>query len=718
MNTDLDLQPVESAPCNAKALWNDQSASLGQAGEEVAANNTASDLLSFELDETLESIAANRLAHLPGPQGEPPLGVLNGRFGQSNPAASDYGWTRTGSANIQNGQGVINEDAVVFSGLKEEFRIPAGATALRFTITGRTLNASASNPPDAFEVALLDSSLNSLVPVVQGLSGSDAFLNLQASGELFFGSTTQVTGATVSGQSPALSFPTVVTVSLAGIPTNTAATLYLDLLGFGAVDSSVQIDNITILGYDAPPVTLQLAPGFDTGTVGDNLTTLSVVTLQGNTDALATVKIDIDNDGFDDGTTTANTLGAFTFTNVALASGVNTLRAQAGEAPAQSIATLPVTLDVVGPTSTLVSPAPSSNVLFNQGYVEVQWADALSGLNLTTINTSDVTITGVSVDRVEDRGGGLYRYHYADDGQILPAGTITVQRVAGQVADLSGNVNLAASNTFVVPLLVEAGPNFTVNKGNAALLSGAKFSFAGNHSLLTLSINWGDGQTQPVTLPAGSGGGNITASHTYANSGVFTARLTLRDNLNNTSEDTVRISVVAAACPWQNPRTNLGLDVDNDGFITPADSAMVVSELNVNGPRSLPTPPVPPNVPPPFYDTSCDTFLTPLDSALIVNYLNSLGGGEGEAVEGSAAFAASQPEIADPPVSTSAVATESEELPDDDADLANQAVAAWLALNPAAVGREAIFAELAPPERSYLETVLALLSDERTPLAM
>ncbi len=693
VNIDIDAQPVESTPCAPQALWDESQVSLAR--DEDASLPV--------LDDEIAAILADRWSVLPEPQGEPPLGILNGRFSQNSPAAPDYGWTRSGSANVQNGQGIINEDSIVFSGLREEFRIPAGATALRFTLLNRALNASAGNPPDAFEVALLDSSLNSLVPTVEGLSGSDAFLNLQASGELFFGSSTQVTGATTSGQSPTLSFPTVVTVSLAGIPAETVATLYFDLLGFGAVNSSVQIDNVTILGYDAPPLTFELAPGFDTGVPDDGITTLNSVSFVGTTDALATVTLDLDNDGFDDGTVVADTQGKFTFTNVPLVSGLNSIRAQAGIAPAQTIVSLNVTRDATGPTSLLVSPAPSSILSSNQGYVDVQWSDPASGVDPATIGISDITLTGVSIDRVQSRGEGVYRYYYAEDNQILPAGTITVQRVAGQVADLGGNLNLAASSTFTAPLLVEAGPNFTVNLGDATTLPNAKFSFAGNHNLLTLSINWGDGQTQNVPLPAGSGGANIAASHTFASVGVKTARLTLSDNVGTIVEDTVRISVVSESCPWQNPQAGLSLDVDNDGVITPADAAFIVSELNVNGLRSLTVPPVAPFVPPPFYDTSCDNLLTALDVALVVTYLNSLGGGEGEPAT-----------AAQVPAPSMATRSPTSNAPPGD-DAVDQAAAAWLALQPNTAARETLFGNLAPPERSYFDNILALLADDRTP---
>ena len=59
-----------------------------------------------------------------------------------------------------------------------------------------------------------------------------------------------------------------------------------------------------------------------------------------------------------------------------------------------------------------------------------------------------MTITGVTVDAVEDLGNDLERYEYNLDSDTLPTGMIDVTLVAGQVADLAGNVNAASSQSF------------------------------------------------------------------------------------------------------------------------------------------------------------------------------------------------------------------------------------------------------------------------------
>ena len=81
------------------------------------------------------------------------------------------------------------------------------------------------------------------------------------------------------------------------------------------------------------------------------------------------------------------------------------------------------TLDTQPPTGALVIPPTGSITNQDLGYVEIQWTDAGSaGLNLTTFDTADVTITGVTVDRLEDLDDGRVRYWYNADGGSLSDG--------------------------------------------------------------------------------------------------------------------------------------------------------------------------------------------------------------------------------------------------------------------------------------------------------
>src|SRR5204863_164119 len=80
------------------------------------------------------------------------------------------------------------------------FTVPADVTALRFTLTNVNLQPNGpGSPPDAFEAALFDPTTGAaLVGTAVGLTQTDAFFNLQTSGQTYFGAQAQVIGVTAS----------------------------------------------------------------------------------------------------------------------------------------------------------------------------------------------------------------------------------------------------------------------------------------------------------------------------------------------------------------------------------------------------------------------------------------------------------------------------------------------------------------------------------------
>src|SRR4029079_15675386 len=109
--------------------------------------------------------------------------VVNGDFAATNPRATGFGWTTSGSVGVEDQVAVLDESAQQFSGLSQTFTIPQVATALRFTIPQRFFVANGRMIPDAFEAALLDASTGaSLADPIPGLSNTDAFFNLQTNG--------------------------------------------------------------------------------------------------------------------------------------------------------------------------------------------------------------------------------------------------------------------------------------------------------------------------------------------------------------------------------------------------------------------------------------------------------------------------------------------------------------------------------------------------------
>jgi hypothetical protein len=180
-------------------------------------------------------------------EGAAPDDIVNGAFDVADSTDPQFGWTILGSAPLVNGAAVLNEDDRFNTGMSQIFTVTEDANFLQFTIVAADLAPSGLGPPDAFEVALLDrTTLAPLVGTTEGLSGTDALLNIQQTGEVFFGSAVYVNGASVSGDRAELTLPLTIEVDLQSISIGTEAMLFFDLLGFGSLGSSVSIDDVVL----------------------------------------------------------------------------------------------------------------------------------------------------------------------------------------------------------------------------------------------------------------------------------------------------------------------------------------------------------------------------------------------------------------------------------------------------------------------------------------
>jgi large repetitive protein len=165
------------------------------------------------------------------------IGIDNGSFD------TNTDWTTRGDTHILNGQAILSEDSPYLSHLSQTFVIPQGAKALQFTLVHTDLHSSNTRlaPSDAFEVALLNATTHtSVLAPLTGLSQTDALLNLQTNGQSY--SSPAVTLRGVSGAEPR-----TVQIDVSTIAPGSVVTLYFDLLGFGAKDSSVAIDDVQLL---------------------------------------------------------------------------------------------------------------------------------------------------------------------------------------------------------------------------------------------------------------------------------------------------------------------------------------------------------------------------------------------------------------------------------------------------------------------------------------
>ncbi|WP_147866093.1 YncE family protein [Stieleria maiorica] len=327
--------------------------------------------------------------------------------------------------------------------------LPAGATAIQFDVTQLNLVDDVVGPSDSFEVALIDDTTGQSVVSTISLSDTDALLNLQSDMTLYFGTEISIPNVSQSGQPSSLDGPFTVTIDLTAIDVDKAATLYFDLLGFGDAASSVAIDNLRLVNDSVVDVEFGLAAESDSGILGDGLTNQTVVRLEGSTAPGTALLLDVDGDGFDDGTATADSDGLFFFAEIVLAHGANSVRVEANNGDQRLLATQRIEVDSNRPYAQLSDPIAASLVSSERGYVDIQWTDeGLAGTDENSIDADDVTVGDVSIDRAEDLGGGRVRYWYNDDGETLGDGLIEVTFVAGQVADLAGNVNAGGIESF------------------------------------------------------------------------------------------------------------------------------------------------------------------------------------------------------------------------------------------------------------------------------
>ena len=194
-----------------------------------------------------------------------------------------------------------------------------------------------------------------------------------------------------------------------------------------------------------------------------------------------------------------------------------------------------------------------------------------AGPDQTTDEGATVTVTGVFTDAgsgdthtVEwDFGDGatadtLTASHiYADNGVYTAKLTVTDDDGDATTDTLTITVNNVAP-------VVEAGPDQTTDEGATVTVTGA-FTDAGSGDTHTVEWDFGDGTTADT----------LTASHVYADNGVYTAKLTVTDDDGDATSDTLTITVnnvapVVEAGPDQT--TDEGATVTVTGAFTDAGS--------------------------------------------------------------------------------------------------------------------------------------------------
>ncbi len=180
-------------------------------------------------------------------------GIADGAFD------TGINWATRGATTIARGEATLAEDGSFNSSLTQQLRIPQGARFLTFELTDVQFGAGVqSGVGDAFEVALvdLDTGASLLGPI--GLSRTNAAINVQQNGRVFAASGVTFDGSATDALPSTAGGPIQVRIDVSAIAATTPALLSFDLLGFGARNSRVSIDDVAfVTDGNVAPVALE-----------------------------------------------------------------------------------------------------------------------------------------------------------------------------------------------------------------------------------------------------------------------------------------------------------------------------------------------------------------------------------------------------------------------------------------------------------------------------
>jgi hypothetical protein len=173
------------------------------------------------------------------------------------------GWTASGNALVDAaGQVTLGEDSIGNARLSQTFMLNRGDRFLSFRIAENALQpeqgGSHGGPGDAFEIALLNADTGAMLVGTDGLSNSDALLNIQSDGTESRASSVH---RVVNADGTSTYFVDLQSLSSHG---STAARLSFDLIGFGAHQSRISLSDIRMvrdpLAFDDLVVTSEDMP--------------------------------------------------------------------------------------------------------------------------------------------------------------------------------------------------------------------------------------------------------------------------------------------------------------------------------------------------------------------------------------------------------------------------------------------------------------------------
>jgi PKD repeat protein len=423
------------------------------------------------------------------------IGITNGDF--TTPTT----WNTAGATNIINGTATLTEQSQKLSELTQAFIIPTGASRLQFTIIDNHLipGDTTKTANDAFEVALLDT--NTFTPLAGtsiGLNHTDSLLNIQANGTIF--KSDKVTLTTLNNKQ-------IVTIDVSDITPNTNATLYFNLLGFGAKTSTVTIDDVIL--SSAPPTNTNILKPAQIEE-GQSIQFQATETIPGINNPLTYSWNFGDNTTPVTGQTATHTFADNGTYKVALTfAGID------GVITTQTTA---VKVDNVAPT--IVNIAKPTTIKEGES--------ATFSATATDPGIKDtLTYSWNFGDNTPAITGQAATHTFADNGDYNVILTVT---------DKDGGVTnqtITAKVDNVIPNIASITQPAKINEGQAATFS-ATATDPGIKDTLTYSWNFGD-NTAPVV--------GKDATHTFADNGDYNVVLTVTDKDSGVTSQTTTVKV-------------------------------------------------------------------------------------------------------------------------------------------------------------------------------
>jgi hypothetical protein len=472
-----------------------------------------------------------------------------------------------GSITVTAGRARFQEGESFLTSLQQTVGIPADAELLTLDLTPLALETSGIGIPDAFEVSLLDSNFQSLVPTHQ--PNAMSFFNVNPGGIA-----SAATGVTFDGR--------LLSLDLSGIAGTSSATLFLDLVGNSpSAESSVVVDNVRIIPefsftdtFATFPLTGGLTAANDVavGDVdGDGF--LDVIVADPGAELIAVYIGDrVGNWPRDDIDTSIFGAGPGPVVVTTLTAGDSVADIAVGLTRSRQLLS-PLGPEITPPTVTLQNPVPdvtTSDVITS---LDVEFSESIfdDGANAASsvTNPSSYMLINIGPNGVAEGGAGddvvvaidsvAYSIN-ARTAELVPSAaslplpdanyelTVLADDGINGVRDLNGNpLNGGTDSVFAFGVnhdgpIVDPVVSIVGSEGTTSTLS-ASFGDPGGSGPYTAEVEWGDGTTTPATVSFDNGSGTIAATHSYADEGNFPITVTVKDRNGTTGSAQATASV-------------------------------------------------------------------------------------------------------------------------------------------------------------------------------